>query len=726
MSSFAEELMAALTPSQMALAFPDYYRRQLPDISNFILANRYLDSGGKFHQTGGGQQGAAYPYYDGPSGVDPNASPGRNKLSAEEMKEKLLKKGIDVDGIYKQIGASPILEGDERVDFLKGATDSELASMGLQRVQDENGKSLIQMLPVEAYKLTDEEVLKRMAGKVAPGTGELEGTQKVQKQVYDSFISAGFTDSQAKALTAEVGRENGFKENIIFGSHIDANNGKVNVGTFSWQGDRRPALLNYLKQQGALDEYGNIIPGQKTLDAMAQFTKSEMENNPAYDRTKKQFLENPNVTQEQAAEVLGNNYIRWDMTGQYGLRNPAEHAKRRDDYYAQIEEINESFPGLILENATPDQIESARQQIIQNMDKTELDNFTRKIYEQPSVTSSDYIPDRVIEEQAGFRKLPIKPELRNALEYAAEQSGLKLKVFSGGQDEHIHDAMEASGNPSSWRHSVDIEGIPGAADVFLQYTDESGKLVTLSATNPEHAPIIAEFTRNFSRVTPSAGVGANYMKTGGQVDPTKFHYGGPNAPDAPAATWGNMPAYLQEAHAAGVAQRASDLESGIDPLKEWIAKKEQEKKLAEAQQTTVPETTPQKALGGNVYGLNEDLTLVETNTGNPVAQVNENEKLIKQGSMMQVTPETKIVAEQLSDNTSVNTTDAEEPQTSPEPTKLNKQVELPPQRETDNMWRESINATAYDPSPSYQRAMNKAKYQNTERESRSWSRAKVS
>ena len=35
---FAQALMQSLTPIQLAKAFPDYYRRELPDISNFILA----------------------------------------------------------------------------------------------------------------------------------------------------------------------------------------------------------------------------------------------------------------------------------------------------------------------------------------------------------------------------------------------------------------------------------------------------------------------------------------------------------------------------------------------------------------------------------------------------------------------------------------------------------------------------------------------------------------
>jgi hypothetical protein len=73
------------------------------------------------------------------------------------------------------------------------------------------------------------------------------------------------------------------------------------------------------------------------------------------------------------------------------------------------------------------------------------------------------------------------------------------------------------------------------------------------------------------------------MLSGNQVDPRKIHYGGPNAPGAPPATWGSMPGYLQEAHARGVAARAEDLKGDIDPLKEWQLQKqkEMEKKIKE-------------------------------------------------------------------------------------------------------------------------------------------------
>ena len=70
---YQNALINSLTPIQMAKAFPDYYRRDLPDISNFVLGNRYLDDKGAaaFNQKGGGDYGEDKPLYDGKRKTSP-------------------------------------------------------------------------------------------------------------------------------------------------------------------------------------------------------------------------------------------------------------------------------------------------------------------------------------------------------------------------------------------------------------------------------------------------------------------------------------------------------------------------------------------------------------------------------------------------------------------------------------------------------------------------------
>ncbi|MEF0161212.1 hypothetical protein, partial [Acinetobacter baumannii] len=57
-------------------------------------------------------------------------------------------------------------------------------------------------------------------------------------RVYQSFRNAGLGDKQARVMTAQVGRETDFRNEAMFGSHKDANNGYTNTGFLSWQKSR--------------------------------------------------------------------------------------------------------------------------------------------------------------------------------------------------------------------------------------------------------------------------------------------------------------------------------------------------------------------------------------------------------------------------------------------------------------------------------------------------------
>lgn len=695
-SGFAQALMQALTPIQLAKAFPDYYRKELPDISNFILANRYLDSGGVFNQKGGGEYGYYPPemYKDGkplPSGQRPFGVP---EATLEEMRESLLEKGIDVDKTYDAIG-NGIAADDPKVEFLKNTSPEKLAEMGIESFKDDSGKLIYRMAP----QITDQEVSDRISGKVVAKEGATEN----QKAVLD-FAGRWNISPQAAAGVLKI--ESGVSSDITGGG------GGNYHGVFQLQTEQIPGLtekagfgrlnaeqykkLSVEDQLKVMDEYykqWNVEPdfftGDPETDASKMWALQLAPGN-----AKRIDYNNPNtiITTSKQSEVITAGRGGPVTVGSAGKGSVPGGEQYLADSFERVQG-----------NATPEQIAQYRKQ----QREKQKTYFVREAYNQPSPTSSDAILERVEEEQAGFRKLSIKPELRNALEYAAEQSGLQMRVFSGGQDMNIHNAMEAAGKNSSFRHNVDIEGIPGAADVFLEYKDKDGKIVTLSATNPEHAPLIAKFTENFSRVIPSAGVGTNYMVTGGQVDPTKFHYGGPNAPGGAPATWGNTPSYIAEAHATGVAQRAADKEAGIDPLKEWVIKKEQEAKLAEekkAQANLEPtkETTPEVEkfqFGGtpNVQD-DEDLTAVGSD-GKPKFKFNSGEGLY-------VKPEANEYADDKISELSDRVDRMSETQQAP------KQREMQPTGPTsDPRWLDKV-ASAYRPSGTQQRAFNRAQFRN--------------
>ena len=141
-----------------------------------------------------------------------------------------------------------------------------------------------------------------------------QNRQETAAAVFQAFRNSGFSPSQAQALTAEINRENSLRPQFLFGTHTDPANRATNVGMLSWQGSRADEVTQFLKKRGVMDDAGNITPGFDALQAQTDFIRQEMETNPAYARTKETFLAQDEVDPTTAAEVLGDNYIRWRRT----------------------------------------------------------------------------------------------------------------------------------------------------------------------------------------------------------------------------------------------------------------------------------------------------------------------------------------------------------------------------------------------------------------------------
>tara|TARA_R110000765_G_scaffold139653_1_gene239906 strand:- start:8809 stop:12045 length:3237 start_codon:yes stop_codon:yes gene_type:complete len=152
-----------------------------------------------------------------------------------------------------------------------------------------------------------------------------------QMMVYKAFKTAGLSDNQARIITAEVGRENDYQSQYLFGGHSDPKNNKYNLGMISWQKERGKALNDYLKELGLIQN-GQIVKTQEALNAQAMFALKEMTTNSRFDRTKKEFLSNPDISYDKGSEVLGNNYIAW----RYNDPKYANGHNRRDKHYKSI------------------------------------------------------------------------------------------------------------------------------------------------------------------------------------------------------------------------------------------------------------------------------------------------------------------------------------------------------------------------------------------------------
>lgn len=140
-----------------------------------------------------------------------------------------------------------------------------------------------------------------------------KNTEALVIGTYKAFIKAGFSRNQSLALTAEVGRENDFSPNLMFGNHQDLNT-KVkgsNLGFFSWNSTRKQNLIKHLTSEGLS---ANMPRTQQSLDSMARFVLKESKNysqsrNPLIYR----FFSNPNINPEEAAKCMGTTkgYIGW-------------------------------------------------------------------------------------------------------------------------------------------------------------------------------------------------------------------------------------------------------------------------------------------------------------------------------------------------------------------------------------------------------------------------------
>lgn len=159
----------------------------------------------------------------------------------------------------------------------------------------------------------------------------MTGSQKQwQMMVYKAFKSAGFAEQQARILTAEIGRENSYNPKYLFGGHADPHKG-TNLGMLSWQGDRKPRLIGFLKRAGVLTSGGNIAQNQAGLDAQAKFIMWELLN--THKKVGSKFLADPNIPYAQGAYLIGKSYILWRIDDP---KYKAGGIKNRDGFYNML------------------------------------------------------------------------------------------------------------------------------------------------------------------------------------------------------------------------------------------------------------------------------------------------------------------------------------------------------------------------------------------------------
>ncbi len=163
----------------------------------------------------------------------------------------------------------------------------------------------------------------------APTGPQHESRKTNMMGVYSAFLKAGMSEAQAKAMTAEIGRENEYG-NDLWKTHKDHKNGKMNVGMMSWQNGRDEKLMEYLRKKGVVNKDGTIQRSQAALDAQAEFAVHELRT--SHKSVGDKFLSNKNISYQDASKMLGREFFKW----RYDDENYANGHKRRDTNYANL------------------------------------------------------------------------------------------------------------------------------------------------------------------------------------------------------------------------------------------------------------------------------------------------------------------------------------------------------------------------------------------------------
>jgi len=245
--AFLDSILNSLTPFQVADAFPDYYRKALPDVTNFITSNidkKLLDAGRNYDQVGGGDQGSAKPYYTKETKLDSGAHPQGTPATptTDDMKKKLLEKGIDVDGLYSAVGPNGISTDDDKVSYIKALPDDKLSEIGFEKFKANDGKDMIRVKPTEASQLSDKQIIEQAKSNQVGITPE--NMSKKQSLMY-GLQKRGFTKEEAAAVSGNVQGESGFDTSIQDFKKSE------HFGLMQWGGNRFKGLQNYAKTKNA-------------------------------------------------------------------------------------------------------------------------------------------------------------------------------------------------------------------------------------------------------------------------------------------------------------------------------------------------------------------------------------------------------------------------------------------------------------------------------------------
>lgn len=212
-------------------------------------------------------------------------------------------------------------------EAISGAKQSRTSILNLRGVLNKASNDINSVATRQRQSQTREnDRLRQQASNEITGTviadlgGRLAGNRNsLVHQTYAAMLEEGYSHNQAVAMIGQIGRENSFNIDTMFGSHNDPARGR-NMGLLSWQGDRRPALQKFLKERGVLNKDGTIARTQAGLQAQVAFMA--METRTGKNKAGRQFWNNKNISLEEANRLMGgaSGFVGW-ARGQDNIRH---------------------------------------------------------------------------------------------------------------------------------------------------------------------------------------------------------------------------------------------------------------------------------------------------------------------------------------------------------------------------------------------------------------------
>jgi hypothetical protein len=566
-TSSGQQLLSALTPTELANIFPDYYKRSNPDVSGFIEATARRYGRGKSQIPG-------TEYVE-------NAKPGKKTGTSELGRQRV--SGRTASEAGPSVKKDPIIQRLEETGLKLppdvGAKDiTERGSALLKLIQSKES------MPREGYSTYD----------VTYGNYSGKSKYITPEQMFNgrklSDLNIDEVLQYQKSLNAQTAADN-----------VANGQGTSAVGRGQFISGTLKLALGYAGISPK--DYGNIKFTPELQDKLMLLTAIHKRG---LDPDKiEQWINDPKAIQGIGDEWEGLSFrkgfiseaqLKRELEKIAGL--PANKKLYEDATSADAQKnikLIEGLPQPLVEwyDKLPEYRKSAYANAlnrhIEDNFNGDLNKFNQRFNTNPVQTASELqlggeFRNRVVEGQrqvADVRKGAITSDLKDQLNYAAQQTGVNVEVVSGGQ------RMEgAHGHTGSHRHDQGK-----SADLKLFVTDQKGNKVYLSMNNPEDQVKMRAFMKH-AVVAGATGVGAALDYMGDKT----MHIGGGDP-----AVWGKQggrPAnWAVEAFNEGKSERSNRLQSGEDPIAMWKQQREMSIKQAQEEKKATSDIIPSNVEG---------------------------------------------------------------------------------------------------------------------------------